>query len=332
MKFTKGLFTDSKPIKQPEGTYRYSLNVLLTKKYGVIINETEGETFIDFENQGLINCKLIGHVYGSDGNVYLFVKNGDKNLILRFGYLGYIEPPTPIEDPPISNPIDIITPYEPPEEESPSSSSDIDEYAPEDENEFEWLGLTYKVIVKNGLAWLDRNLGATRAATASDDAQSYGDLYQWGRFRDGHQIRTSGTTTTLATTDIPGHGNFIVTPDIPYDWRNPQNDNLWQGANGTNNPAPTGWRLPTEAELHTERVRWGSDDAAGAFGSLLKLPVPGWRARSDGSLRDVGSEGFYWASTVSGTSARAMSLKSSVADINSFARASGFSIRCVRDL
>lgn len=31
-----------------------------------------------------------------------------------------------------------------------------------------------------GKIWMDRNLGATRAATSSTDALAYGDLYQWG--------------------------------------------------------------------------------------------------------------------------------------------------------
>ena len=44
-----------------------------------------------------------------------------------------------------------------------------------------------------GKVWLDRNLGSTQVATSSTDAASYGDLYQWGRAADGHQVRTSAT-------------------------------------------------------------------------------------------------------------------------------------------
>jgi len=32
-----------------------------------------------------------------------------------------------------------------------------------------------------GETWMDRNLGAIQVATSSTDADSYGDLYQWGR-------------------------------------------------------------------------------------------------------------------------------------------------------
>lgn len=38
-----------------------------------------------------------------------------------------------------------------------------------------------------GDTWMDRNLGANRAATSFNDSESYGHLFQWGRFADGHQ-------------------------------------------------------------------------------------------------------------------------------------------------
>src|SRR6056297_790033 len=113
-----------------------------------------------------------------------------------------------------------------------------------------------------GKIWMDRNLGASQVATSSTDAAAYGDLYQWGRAADGHESRTSGTTAALATSDTPGHGDFITSNSSPYDWRNPQNDNLWQGVSGTNNPCPSGYRLPTEAEWEEEVTSWGSYNAA----------------------------------------------------------------------
>jgi hypothetical protein len=74
-------------------------------------------------------------------------------------------------------------------------------------------GITTLVIdVTNpttGKTWMDRNLGASQVATSSTDVNAYGDLYQWGRGADGHQCRTSPTTTFLSSTDQPGHGDFI---------------------------------------------------------------------------------------------------------------------------
>ena len=182
-----------------------------------------------------------------------------------------------------------------------------------------------------GKTWMDRNLGASRAATSSTDSEAYGHLYQWGRAADGHQIRTSGTTSALSDSDTPGHGNFITTGSSPYDWRSPQNDDLWQGVNGTNNPCPAGFRLPTEAELDAERQSWSSDDAAGAYGSPLKLPVAGYRYYSNGSLGNVGSGGDCWSSTVDGTFSRGLYFYSSGAGMRRYYRASGISVRCLKD-
>jgi uncharacterized protein (TIGR02145 family) len=184
---------------------------------------------------------------------------------------------------------------------------------------------------ETGKVWMDRNLGASQVATSSTDSNAYGDLYQWGRATDGHEKRTSGTTTTLSSNDDPGHGDFITNGSSPYDWRSPQNDNLWQGANGTNNPCPSGYRLPTEAEWEAERASWSSNNAAGAFASPLKLPVAGFRNYSYGSLYNVGSYGSYWSSTVDGTNSRYLDFRSGGAYMNSDRRAYGRSVRCLKD-
>jgi uncharacterized protein (TIGR02145 family) len=180
-----------------------------------------------------------------------------------------------------------------------------------------------------GKIWMDRNLGATQVATSSTDAASYGDLYQWGRGADGHQIRTSGTTPTLSSTDTPVNGNFILASSSPSDWRSPQNTNLWQAVNGVNNPCPTGYRIPTDAELDAERSSWITQNTAGAFASPLKLPMAGGRYGHNGSL--FGSEGDYWSSTVSGTNSRYLSFDSSSAGVYSTFRSLGLSVRCLKD-
>jgi uncharacterized protein (TIGR02145 family) len=182
-----------------------------------------------------------------------------------------------------------------------------------------------------GDVWMDRNLGASQVATNFNDSDAYGDLFQWGRFGDGHQCRTSNTTTTLSTTDTPGHGDFIIGSGLPFDWRNPQNDNLWDGVSGTNNPCPNDYRLPTEAELDAERQTWATNDRFGAFNSPLKFPSAGARDDSNGSLIVVGSEGLYWTSNDFGTNSRLMRLTSTDALMTSFRRARGYSVRCIKD-
>ena len=199
-----------------------------------------------------------------------------------------------------------------------------------------WTRDTETVVVEvvnptTGVTWMDRNLGASRAATSSTDTLAYGDLYQWGRAADGHEKRNSSTRSTLSSSDQPGHEDFITVSSEPYDWRSPGNDNLWQGVNGVNIPCPVGYRLPTIAEWSAEIQSWSSNNSAGAYGSPLKLPVAGYRYDFDGSLYYVGSFGSYWSSSVDGTYARRLNFGSGDIPMYSSLRAFGRSVRCRKD-
>jgi len=198
--------------------------------------------------------------------------------------------------------------------------------------------VTYGTVTgADSRCWLDRNLGATQVALSSSDAASYGDLFQWGRGDDGHQIRNSETTPDLSSTDTPANGNFILAPNSPNDWRSPENTNLWQGVNGVNNPCPSGYRLPTEAEWNDEMLSWvqapinSTNNADGAFASPLKLPVAGTRNPGNGSVVNVGTNGIYWSSSVSSTNSHYLYFNSSNALMSLFFRASGYSVRCLKD-
>jgi hypothetical protein len=154
------------------------------------------------------------------------------------------------------------------------------------------------IVLSNGTVWMDRNLGASRAATSLTDYEAYGCTYQWGRGNDGHASMnwTSGTTGTIvngattiqSTTDSPGHSDFI---DQTGDWRSPKNDALWQGTAGINNPCPSGYRIPTQAEL---------DAASNSTNfATMKFSLPG--ERFAGSIVNTGLLGVYHTSTVSST-------------------------------
>jgi len=192
--------------------------------------------------------------------------------------------------------------------------------------------VTYgSVTSANNRCWLDRNLGAEQVATSSADGASYGDLFQWGRLDDGHQERTSPTTATLSNSDVPGHGNFITVQNYPYDWRSPQNNNLWQGVYGANNPCPDTYRLPTQAEWDAERMSWSSNNAAGAFASPLKLSMAGLRNYLAGAILGVGSSAYYWSSTIISNNAWSLNLSTVNAYMNEGNRAHGVSVRCIKD-
>lgn len=183
-----------------------------------------------------------------------------------------------------------------------------------------------------GRIWMDRNLGAERVATSSSDALAYGDLYQWGRLADGHQLRDSGIAEKVSTIDQPGHADFILgSAEAFFDWRRPQNDNLWQGADGINNPCPPGFRLPTAAEWETERLSWSSNDSLGALNSPLKLPAAGHRNVDPASILFVGTRGGYWSSTVDEGKAMNLYFDRENSEIRSNYRTFGRSVRCIKD-
>jgi hypothetical protein len=195
-------------------------------------------------------------------------------------------------------------------------------------------GPTLVVDVTNpttGKTWMDRNLGATQVATSSTDAAAYGDLYQWGRGNDGHQCRTSSTTTTLSATDQPGHGNFITVTSGLMDWRSPQNPNLWQGVNGVNNPCPNGYRVPTEVEWENETINWISSISIDGFPSNLKIPEAGFRSNATGLLTDVGTFGYLWCSTLFAHKATHLYFFSNVPFLITSERVFGLSIRCIKN-
>ena len=188
------------------------------------------------------------------------------------------------------------------------------------------------VSVASGRIWMDRNLGASRVAVSSGDALSFGDLYQWGRLSDGHQCRNSGTTTGRSSSDIPGNSLFVKGSNgTTNDWRNPQNNNLWQGVNGINNPCPSGYRVPTRTELLVEVNSWGGS-VLGAFNSSLKLPAAGSRYYLDNSFN--AGECAYWTSGI--TNAGVWYSQSYIALGNTHfidykERQYGFSVRCIKN-
>ena len=206
-------------------------------------------------------------------------------------------------------------------------------------------GLPYGTVVgEDGNCWLDRNLGAKQVATANNNGTGYGDFYQWGRAYDGHQATTSSVVgeITLAA------GNYwtpagtpktgVASPYTTYfatsssDWLPAKNDNLWQGVNGTNNPCPTGFRLPTQTEWAMESSHFSPYTSVGAFASALKLPLAGYRGYSSAGLNSQGSIGYYWSSSPNGTNAFYLYFDSGgVTPSNTNSRADGFSVRCLKN-
>ena len=195
------------------------------------------------------------------------------------------------------------------------------------------FGPTQVVEVVNpltGRIWMDRNLGAQRRAFIPRDVRAFGDLYQWGRFSDGHQCRNSPDTTELSTSNRVDHGHFIISNIDPQDWRTERTDHLWNGIDAENNPCPDGFRVPTIQEWREEIGSLSTIGGSVGAASALNLPLAGMR-QANGENRFDGVWGFYWSSTVSGDRALAVSLTGNFILNRTSTRATGYSVRCIKE-
>ncbi len=186
------------------------------------------------------------------------------------------------------------------------------------------------VTSKSGRIWMDRNLGASQIANSQTDQNSYGDLYQWGRKKDGHELRNSKLSLTRLTNYSAYSQDFIIS--TIGNWLSINNDNLWQSSNSNNNVCPSGFRIPTKDEWLIEMSYWNTKDAKGAFESALKLPISGARSFADGGIYGTGESGFYWSNTTAGNNlANDMIIGTGTAYININPRGDGFAVRCIKD-
>jgi len=202
-------------------------------------------------------------------------------------------------------------------------------------------GLTYEMVTspKTGRVWLDRNLGATQVATKVDDSAAYGDYYQWGRAKDGHQSSTSGIQTPSSDI-VSGNSKFIYGRG---DWTTIDSIgrlrvDAWKDG-GKNDICPAGFSVPTEADLKAETGNIQNiNDAASSF---LKIPAAGIRNEGDeSSFSNKGDSAYLWINDFSTKQAgrsvglifRNLSAPSqSWKSFEDRQRTSGMSVRCVRE-
>lgn len=207
-----------------------------------------------------------------------------------------------------------------------------------------FAGLTYGLVTSpdTDRVWFDRNLGATQVATSSTDSAAYGYLFQWGRNDDGHESRTSSTTSTLASTITPGTNTFVTINAVPYDWTTADSSgssrtSAWTDG-GANDVCPSGFSVPTESELTADTTNATTVDVtngATAFNSFLKLPLAGWRNRhpTETSLLSVGTSGSLWTRNAGSNDARYLTLDDGMGNAAFYStyRSHGYSIRCIKD-
>ncbi len=216
--------------------------------------------------------------------------------------------------------------------------------------------VTYATVrAADGKIWLQQNLGADRVAYSGKDASAYGDLFQWGRWDDGHQIRNSDTLRAirLSPNDPTALGNgtphFYVgggTTANPAWWQNGQdNPDSWSGdaATATNGIDPChmigpDWHMPSRTEWINVLTLENITNQQLASQSNLKMPMAGFRSASNGSISSAGAAGNYWTATPDanspgiGSTGYMMSFDSGSASATwSGHRGTGRSVRCVKD-
>lgn len=197
----------------------------------------------------------------------------------------------------------------------------------------------------DGKIWLQQNLGSSRVATSADDADSYGDLFQWGRWDDGHQLRNSATTTAPSANSpdgLSGISSFILGSGSASWWATNATSDAWNAASVSDmtsavgvDPCKTvgqGWRLPTPAEWTTLVGAEGIANPATAFASYLKLPAAGYRSNTTGGFTYEGTRGYYWSSGTANSGGKYLYIGSSIANPGAGApRGQGESVRCIKD-
>jgi hypothetical protein len=128
-----------------------------------------------------------------------------------------------------------------------------------------------------------------------------------------------------------------------YDWygKKGSNNSLWNtpagGKNPMFDPCPTGWRVPNSS-TGTASI-WRGLSAVGATWNLGYqfpgngyYPASGGYDFSSGKLAGVGTSGFVWSATPTGTRAFLLSFQKDLIYPSSSAyRASGYPVRCVKE-
>lgn len=206
--------------------------------------------------------------------------------------------------------------------------------------------VTYTTVRgSDGRIWLQQNLGSKKVAESLNDADSYGDLFQWGRWDDGHQERDSPTsvaTVPNSPAGLSGTNKYILGSGTDSWWAGNATSDAWTAASistATTNlgadPCKAigqGWRLPTSAEWTAIVTNYSMNNPSSAYASHLKLPAGGYRSNTTGAFTFVGQRGYFWSSETAVSGGKYLYVGGTIVTPTSGApRGQGESVRCTKD-
>ena len=208
---------------------------------------------------------------------------------------------------------------------------------------------------------MDRNLGAVTATPG--ESGIYGLLYQWGRkdpFLGGSSYSAVGWPLSVTSTKETGTIEYVTANPTTYvtynqgnyDWfysaiKGETDDTRWQSEKTIYDPCPAGWRVPDGG--YGDQNIWsesGFDEVPASFdsstdcmtfpnnGTNLYYPASGSRSDIDGSLSNVGNDGYYWSASPSSNYAYRLYFSyNGYVDPSNYGnyRANGGSVRCLRE-
>lgn len=209
----------------------------------------------------------------------------------------------------------------------------------------------------SGLTWAPVNCGY------KENDFPYGKMYQWGRSNGlGYQDDSYKDSLQNSLSDIWKGKNGEETagtfyrPDqnskFGYDWISQGSNDFWNLGteqnpikNGTYDPCPVGWRVPTAYEFSqlishcnkewktvNEQTGYVFSSAESAENTIF-LPAGGRLNASDGQAFDRNIEGYYWCNSASEAgSSSYMYFHSLGCNINhQGSRAGGCLVRCIQE-
>ncbi len=157
---------------------------------------------------------------------------------------------------------------------------------------------------------------------------------------DKTNLSTWGTSTTEASSDY-------ATPSISTTYGKLYN---WYAASSTNNLAPLGWHIPTDADWTNLSYFLGGLNLAGdklkengnshwaianttATNTTGFTALPGGSRSTDNTIYDIGNLGYWWSSTEGTTTTngwyRSLSNQNSIVTRGYYTKSGGMTVRCL---